>query len=81
MIVTVDFSGTKLVDHSVLENLHHFATDYIAEGGCFEIIGIADHQPFLIINIQQEKNKHDEKSCLQVCLFSRCFCRLARVRA
>lgn len=45
MIVTVDFSSTKLVDHSVLENLHHFANGYMADGGRLEVIGIADHQP------------------------------------
>lgn len=45
MDVTVDFSNTRLVDHSVLENLHHFEHGYIAQGGQFRIQGIEAHQP------------------------------------
>ncbi|WP_459517939.1 SulP family inorganic anion transporter [Aquirufa aurantiipilula] len=43
MHVTMDFSNTHLVDHSVMENLHHFEADYIAAGGTFTIIGFDEH--------------------------------------
>jgi MFS superfamily sulfate permease-like transporter len=45
MNVTIDLSNTKLVDHSVMENLHHWEHDYKAEGGQVKIIGIDDHTP------------------------------------
>lgn len=45
MQVTIDLSQTKLVDHSVMENLHHFERDYIAEGGTVQILGLDDHKP------------------------------------
>ena len=43
MHVTMDFSNTHLVDHSVMENLHHFEADYISAGGTFTIIGFDEH--------------------------------------
>lgn len=45
MQVTIDLSKTKLVDHSVMENLHHFERDYVAEGGTVQILGLDDHKP------------------------------------
>jgi MFS superfamily sulfate permease-like transporter len=44
MHVKVDLSNTKLVDHSVMENLHHFEQDYKAAGGSFIITGLEEHQ-------------------------------------
>lgn len=46
MEITVDLSNTKLVDHSVMENLHHFEHDYILAGGKFAIKGLDEHQTF-----------------------------------
>ena len=45
MNLTVDLSKTHLVDHSVMENLHHFEHDYIAAGGTVSIVGIDGHEP------------------------------------
>jgi len=45
MHVTIDLSKTKLVDHSVMENLHHFEHDYIHDGGTVNIIGLDEHEP------------------------------------
>lgn len=44
MNIVVDFSKTKLIDHSVMENIHHFQNDYIKAGGVFKIIGIEEHK-------------------------------------
>lgn len=44
MHVKVDLSNTKLVDHSVMENLHHFEHDYKAAGGTFIINGLDEHK-------------------------------------
>lgn len=41
--VTIDFTNTKLVDHSVLESLHHFEHEYVANGGTVKVIGLDDH--------------------------------------
>ncbi|MEQ1745107.1 MAG: hypothetical protein ABMA02_06770 [Saprospiraceae bacterium] len=45
MHVTIDLSKTHLVDHSVMENLHHFEHDYILSGGHVKIVGLDEHKP------------------------------------
>jgi MFS superfamily sulfate permease-like transporter len=44
MDLTIDFTDTNFVDHSVLENLHYFEHDYINAGGKFQIVGMSDHK-------------------------------------
>lgn len=43
--VEIDLAKTRLVDHSVMENLHHFKHDYEAQGGKVHINGLENHQP------------------------------------
>lgn len=43
--VTIDLKNTHLIDHSVMENLHHFEHDYVANGGTIKIIGLENHDP------------------------------------
>ncbi|GAB2638116.1 SulP family inorganic anion transporter [Emticicia sediminis] len=43
--VIIDLKETKLVDHSVMENLHHFEHDYKVNGGTVSIIGLETHKP------------------------------------
>jgi len=43
--VLVDFSGTRLVDHSVLEKLHELEDDFRQAGLRLEITGLEDHRP------------------------------------
>jgi len=43
--VTIDLKSTKLVDHSVMENLHRFEQEYIENGGTVQIIGLENHTP------------------------------------
>ncbi|MDF2157354.1 SulP family inorganic anion transporter [Algoriphagus sp. CAU 1675] len=42
--VTIDLKNTKLVDHSVMENLHHFQHEYEEHGGTVKIIGLENHK-------------------------------------
>jgi MFS superfamily sulfate permease-like transporter len=42
--VDIDLDDTKLIDHSVMENLHHFKQDYEEEGGIVTIIGLDNHK-------------------------------------
>ena len=42
--VTIDLEDTRLVDHTVMENLHHFQHDYEENGGTVELIGLDTHQ-------------------------------------
>ena len=42
--VTIDLKNTKLVDHSVMENLEHFKHDYESQGGTVKIIGLENHK-------------------------------------
>jgi len=43
--ITIDFSNTALVDHTVMENLHHYQHDYKQNGGEFIINGLEKHHP------------------------------------
>jgi MFS superfamily sulfate permease-like transporter len=43
--ITIDLKNTKLVDHSVMENLHRFQQDYEENGGTVKIIGLEKHKP------------------------------------
>lgn len=56
MNVKVDLSNTKLVDHSVMENLHHFEHDYVSQGGTFEIIGLDNHTTLSEHELSARKN-------------------------
>jgi hypothetical protein len=44
--VIVDFSDAQLVDHTVMENLHHYMEDFNHGGGRFEITGFEHHRKF-----------------------------------
>ena len=41
-----DLSETNLIDHTVMEFIHHFADEYIANGGQCEIVGLDDHYAY-----------------------------------
>ncbi len=41
--ITIEITETKIIDHSVMENLHHFKLDYEAEGGSVKIIDLLDN--------------------------------------
>jgi MFS superfamily sulfate permease-like transporter len=43
--VIIDLTKTKLVDHSVMESLHHFQHDYESTGGTVRIEGLNEHKP------------------------------------
>jgi MFS superfamily sulfate permease-like transporter len=43
--VTIDLKNTKVVDHSVMENIHHFKHEYEELGGHVKIIGLDKHKP------------------------------------
>ena len=43
--IALDFSSTHLIDHSVLENLHQFESDYTRAGGKFLYEGLDDLKP------------------------------------
>lgn len=44
--IIIDLKNTRLVDHSVMENLHHFKEDYERSGGTVEWTGVENHKPF-----------------------------------
>lgn len=43
--VQFEFAKTVVIDHSVLENLHHFEADYTRAGGKVEFIGLEELTP------------------------------------
>lgn len=55
--VIIDFSETKLVDHSVMENISHFKHDYEFTGGTVDIIGLNDHEPVSEHKLAARKRK------------------------
>jgi len=56
MHITLDLSQTKLVDHSVMENIHHFEHDYKEQGGTFQIVGLHNHNPLSDHKLAARKN-------------------------
>ena len=42
--IVIDFDNCKIVDHTVLENLHQYKIDYEHDGGIFEITGLEQHK-------------------------------------
>ncbi len=44
-IVIVDLSGTRIVDHSVMEKLHDLSEDFRQAGGELKVIGLEQHEP------------------------------------
>jgi MFS superfamily sulfate permease-like transporter len=44
--IVIDLSGTKLVDHSVMEKLHEMEGDFHQVGLNFEVIGLESHHQF-----------------------------------
>jgi hypothetical protein len=51
------FQATHLVDHSVMENLHHFQPDYEAAGGTVKLVGLEMHEPVSSHNLAACKRK------------------------
>jgi hypothetical protein len=44
--ITFDFADSKLVDHSFMEQLHHFEEDYHLTGGHVTLVGLEKFNPF-----------------------------------
>jgi MFS superfamily sulfate permease-like transporter len=38
--IIIDFSNAKIIDHTVMEHMHHYAEDYLSNGGEFSITGL-----------------------------------------
>jgi MFS superfamily sulfate permease-like transporter len=43
--VIINFENTQLIDHTFMENIHHFAYDYHLTGGTVELEGLDYHKP------------------------------------
>jgi MFS superfamily sulfate permease-like transporter len=43
--ITVNFKDCVFVDHTVMERLHQFETEYNTAGGHFHVIGLDQHRP------------------------------------
>lgn len=41
--IEIDLSKSKMVDHTVLENLHFFEHGYRNNGGHIHVVGLEDH--------------------------------------
>lgn len=54
--VEIDLEDTKLVDHSVMENLNHFKNDYENEGGIVRIVGLEKHKSLSEHPLSARKN-------------------------
>lgn len=54
--VTIDLKNTKMIDHSVMENLHQFEHEYQQSGGSVTIIGHENHTPISEHKLAARKN-------------------------
>ena len=41
--IVIDFSNTNLIDHTVMDNLHHYKHEYESSGGSFVFDGLDEH--------------------------------------
>ncbi|WP_373550098.1 SulP family inorganic anion transporter [Haliscomenobacter sp.] len=56
----VNFTKARYVDHTVLENLHHFQRDYEANGGKFILEGIDRLKPLSQHPLAARRSKNDD---------------------
>ncbi|OIN60169.1 SulP family inorganic anion transporter [Arsenicibacter rosenii] len=57
--VTIDLQNTRLIDHTVMENLEHFKHDYEINGGTVELVGLDGHVPVSSHQLAARKKKGD----------------------
>jgi hypothetical protein len=43
--IVIDFSNVKIIDHTVMEHIHHYAEDYMHEGGSLVVTGLEKFRP------------------------------------
>jgi len=55
--VIVDLSGTKFVDHTVMEKLHELQEDFVQEGLKLDIVGLDSHQQMSGSNLAARKQQ------------------------
>lgn len=55
--VTIDFSNSNLVDHTVMENLHQYKHDYESQGGEFMLTGFDNHRSLSTHELAARKRK------------------------
>ncbi len=55
--VTIDFSNSNLVDHTVMENLHQYKHDYESQGGEFMLTGFDNHRALSTHELAARKRK------------------------
>lgn len=55
--VTIDLQNTRLIDHTVMENLEHFKHDYEVNGGHVELTGLDGHVPISSHQLAARKKK------------------------
>ncbi len=56
--IIIDFSNANLVDHTVMENLHHYQHDYENSGGQFILIGFENHTSLSEHKLSARKKKN-----------------------
>lgn len=60
--IIIDFSNSYLVDHTVIENLHHYRHDYKNEGGAFDLTGLEEMKKLSRHELAaRKKNKTERK--------------------
>ncbi|MCG9912352.1 MAG: SulP family inorganic anion transporter [Flavobacteriales bacterium] len=55
--ICIDFTNANLIDHTVMENLQHYKSDYEREGGVFIIAGLQEHSSFSNHDLAGRKKK------------------------
>lgn len=60
-VVTLDFSETRLVDHTVLENLYHLMEEWKRSGRQLRIEGLSGHEPFTSHPLSARKKRQGEQ--------------------
>lgn len=56
--IIIDFDRTRLVDHTVMDNLHTFKERYERGGGVFRLIGLEEHRALSSHKLASRKKKN-----------------------
>jgi MFS superfamily sulfate permease-like transporter len=56
--ITISFENSQVIDHSAMEQLHLFKTNYEREGGEVIIQGLSNHKTFSKHQFAGRKKKH-----------------------
>ena len=67
--IVIDFQNSYLIDHTVLESLAHYKSDYEREGGLFDLVGLEDMKQLGKHEYAARKKSKEQKAIIKGTVF------------